>query len=66
MTKEQRSAIYRMTIDLYRNMPGAPFPPTDGGDYMWGDVEGNDHWNFCEAIARQIVLNSARLYIEAD
>ena len=37
-------------IRLYRQMPGAPRPPREDGDEMWGDVEGNQHWEFCAAI----------------
>lgn len=66
MTTAQRNAIYRMTIDLYRSMPGAPRPPSQDGMYMWGDIEGNEHWEFCEAIARQIVLLSTREFVDAD
>ena len=66
MSKAQRDAIYRMTIDLYRNMPGAPRPPTENGSYLWGDVEGNQSWEFCEAIARQIVLCSGSTFVEDD
>jgi hypothetical protein len=42
----------RMTwiIYLYRTMPGAPMPPKDERGYLWGEVEGTDHWSFCEAI----------------
>jgi len=39
-------------------MPGAPVVPRVNGCPMWGDVEGNEHWNFCEAIARAIVAQS--------
>lgn len=47
----------RMIIRLYRNMPGAPHIPYDhgSGDLMWGDVEGTDHWSFCEAIVNLII-----------
>lgn len=37
-------------LRLYRQMPGAPRIPTEDGYEMTGDVAGNDHWNFCEAI----------------
>jgi hypothetical protein len=55
MQRTQQDAIRRMTIAFYQAMPGAPMPPTDNGFYLWGDIEGNEHWNFCEAIATQIV-----------
>jgi hypothetical protein len=48
---------------LYRAMPGAPMPPMEDGFYMWGDVEGNDHWAFCEEIAAAI-LNAQRAAIK--
>jgi hypothetical protein len=42
-------------IKLYRAMPGAPQPSRDeDGCAMWGDVEGNEHWQFCEAIVNLI------------
>jgi hypothetical protein len=37
-------------LTLYRLMPGAPRIRRDDGIEMVGDVVGNDHWNFCEAI----------------
>lgn len=37
-------------IRLYEAMPGAPMPPKEDGYYLWGDVEGNDYWRFCEAV----------------
>lgn len=41
-------------IRLYRAMPGAPMPPMVGGNFMWGDVEGTEHWNFCAEIIAAI------------
>jgi hypothetical protein len=35
---------------LYSALPGAPMPPTEDGWYLWGEVEGNDHWVFCETL----------------
>jgi len=47
MHPKNRDAI----IQLYAAMPGAPAPMRDSDGYaMWGDVEGNEHWQFCEAI----------------
>jgi hypothetical protein len=46
-------------IALYREMPGAPTPPRVDGDIMWGDVEGNDHWRFCEAVV-DLICSSSR------
>jgi hypothetical protein len=37
-------------IRLYRAMPGAPRPPRQDGVEMWGDVDGNEHWEFCAAV----------------
>jgi hypothetical protein len=41
-------------IRLYRNMPGAPMPPKDERGYLWGEVDGNDHWAFCSEIIAAI------------
>jgi hypothetical protein len=47
----QEPTLLRLTKRLYAKMPGAPQPPSDEqGFKMWGDVEGNDHWQFCEEI----------------
>lgn len=38
-------------VRLYQTMPGAPpipFDPDDG--WLWGEVEGTEHWEFCAAI----------------
>lgn len=45
-------------LRLYRQMPGAPRIPTEDGFEMTGDVMGNDHWNFCEAIVDMMVAVS--------
>jgi hypothetical protein len=51
----------RAVIHLYRNMPGAPLPPKDFGGYMWGEVAGNDHWEFCAAIVDTVIrISKAR------
>jgi hypothetical protein len=39
---------------LYRLMPGAPEAAIEDAYFMWGDVEGNEHWEFCEAIVRMV------------
>jgi len=41
-----------MIARLYRSMPGAPRIPVDpdSGFALWGEVEGNEHWEFCEQI----------------
>jgi len=46
---------------LYRAMPGAPHVPNPDGFEQWGEVEGNEHWQFCEEIVRQII-NAAQAY----
>lgn len=40
-------------INLYRFMPGAPQPPSDERGVLWGEVMGNEHWDFCEAIINE-------------
>lgn len=45
--------LHRITR-LYLAMPGAPLPPKEEGWYLWGEVEGNDHWMFCQAIVEMI------------
>jgi hypothetical protein len=43
--------LLRLTKRLYAKMPGAPQPPSDEvGVKLWGEVQGNDHWQFCEEI----------------
>jgi hypothetical protein len=56
--------VEQMAKDLYRAMPGAPPVPVDGWDEAWGDVMGNQHWAFCEAIARMILANRPALTYE--
>ncbi len=53
--------IRDQVIKLYQRMPGAPMPPKENGSYLWGDVEGNEHWEFCEAIVR-MAINAAQAY----
>lgn len=52
----------KQTIALYQRMPGAPMPPyePDRG-YLWGEVDGNEHWEFCAAIVDQIHAVAADL-----
>ena len=48
--------IQAMAEDFYRVMPGAPQPPKDSDGYaMWGEVEDNEHFQFCKAIATRII-----------
>lgn len=44
-----------MALRLYREMPGAPPIPHRDGQEMWGEVMGNQHFRFCEAVARMIL-----------
>jgi hypothetical protein len=48
-------------LKLYRAMPGAPAIPRYDGEEMYGDVIGNDHWNFCEAIV-DMAVGAAQAY----
>ena len=44
-----------LIIELYASMPGAPSPSRDDDGYaVWGEVEGNAHWQFCEAIVDMV------------
>lgn len=57
----------RMTRNLYELMPGAPAVPMSADRGMlWGEVEGNPHYEFCHCIANLIVKNSARTFVEQD
>lgn len=47
-------------IELYKAMPGAPVPSKEDGYFMWGDVEGNEHWAFCEIIIHMIDVSIYR------
>jgi hypothetical protein len=49
----------KCTAELYAAMPGAPQPPMLDHQLMWGDVMGNEHWEFCAAIVR-LILKTAR------
>ena len=47
-------------ISLYEKMPGAPKIPYGEGELLWGEVEGNEHWEFCAAIVDMMdVANDA-------
>lgn len=64
--------IHKMARSLYLSMPGAPFVGTDdlgdgnGHVRMWGEVEGNEHYQFCEHIATMIASVDTRVHIERD
>lgn len=62
MTLTEQTAVRDMTLMLYKVMPGAPRPTMYDGNYMWGDIEGNDEWCFCEQIATLIVQTSGRVF----
>jgi len=65
--KAVQQAIRVHAQDLYLAMPGAPKVPRDGeGFACWGDIDGTEHWLFCEAIARAIVNTSGRVHVERD
>jgi hypothetical protein len=50
LTKNQIARIQ----SLYVEMPGAPFVRFEDGVRMWGEVNDNDHWRFCEMIVRMM------------
>jgi hypothetical protein len=67
MTPEQKDAAMYMAQDFYQSMPGAPPVPIDSvRGYLWGEVEGTEHWAFCETIARRIVSWSGRAIVKPD
>lgn len=50
---QQDRILLTLTKRLYEKMPGAPRVPRDrGGHALWGEVEGNEHWAFCEEIVQ--------------
>lgn len=53
--------IQNLTYGLYQRMPGAPQPPTADGWPALGEVMGNPHWEFCEAIVR-VSIHVAQAY----
>lgn len=63
--------IHLIARRLYLCMPGAPEVPimatADDCDFpLWGEVEDNEHYAFCKAIAEQIAEFDARKHVEAD
>ncbi len=68
MISERRQQLRIETIsrNLYESMPGAPDVPKSDGFKMWGEVEDNQHYEFCNVIANLIVRNSALTQSEAD
>jgi|GEM_PF-4956934 len=61
-TPANKRAVLHITKKLYLKMPGAPIPPRGADGYLWGAVEGNEHWQFCETLAQLIVQNSSSIY----
>jgi len=55
MTSVMMKDRYAMAKRLYCNMPGAQMPPIFDGEYAWGEVDATEHWDFCEAIATEIL-----------
>jgi hypothetical protein len=65
--KVKQARIVTITRNLYEVMPGARPVPTDVyGEKMWGCVDEEPHYNFCNSIANLIVRNSALTYVERD
>lgn len=59
----QREAKLRLAqiATLYQAMPGAQMPPQDDRGYLWGEVDGTEHWAFCAAIVEMVHKNSSEL-----
>jgi hypothetical protein len=53
MSKDKQDRIMIAAKALYEQMPGAPAVPYDQiiGERLWGEVDENRHFLFCEAIA---------------
>lgn len=62
----KKKAAYEMACDLYRVMPGAPPVPLDERGWLWGEVEHNEHFQFCEIIAERIVRWSGVTIVNPD
>lgn len=63
--------IEQMAQSLYEVMPGAPSPGhIDLGDGLmvkaWGDVEHNEHYEFCRRIAQMIDHVDVRTQVNTD
>ena len=66
--------VERLTRELYDAMPGAPQVPKEHdpraphnyGARLWGEVEGNYHWQFCNRIAAAIIRNNVSTFVEPD
>jgi len=56
-----------MTHHLYKAMPGArPVPVDPDGANLWVEVMGEDHYVFCDRIARLIEAVDIRTHAETD
>lgn len=59
--KRDEVALHKARF-LYRMMPGAPTIPSDGRGDLWGEVEDNDHFRFCHAVAKMITNVDPAIY----
>lgn len=67
MNRIREERIKSMTHHLYRAMPGAPPVPRDqDGATLWGEVDGNNHYDFCNRIARLIDGVDVRTHVNPD
>lgn len=65
--KGRDAAAQELARKLYRAMPGAVEPTSDGdGRVYWGDVDGSEHFHFCRCIATAIIAVSAATFVEPD
>lgn len=52
----KQDTIQAMAEDFYRVMPCAPPVPFDDKiGWLWGEVEHNEHFQFCKLIATRII-----------
>ncbi len=61
MTDQRTNRI----VSLYQAMPGAPRMPHDERGALWGEVEGNQHWLFCECIVDTVLAADALRSVQA-
>lgn len=62
----KKRLAFEMACDFYRVMPGAPPVPLGADGWMWGEVESNEHFQFCETIAERIIRWSGRVVVDRD
>lgn len=53
--KIDNKAHLAITQRLYMKMPNHQRPPVVDGEYMWGDIEHTDEWEFCSGLAEEIL-----------